>query len=177
MDDALTPEWLASKIAAMRTTLSLDDDLAGLLKRRAQELGVPFKEAVNRTIRAGLGEAAKPARGKVPKTVPHSFGFRSGIDLDKLGQLADELEAEAYAVLEGGRSMTALTMRLPVDKHRRLRALAQSRGTTLNRLIDDMATAMLAEFDAETRFKLRAASGAGREARGLTLLDKASGAG
>jgi hypothetical protein len=81
----------------MRTTLTLDDDLAGLLKRRAQELGVPFKEAVNRTIRAGLGEAAKAPGGPVPKTVPHSFGFRPGIDLDKLGQLADELEAEAYA--------------------------------------------------------------------------------
>ena len=42
----------------MRTTLTLDDDLAGLLKQRARELGIPFKEAVNRTIRAGLGEAA-----------------------------------------------------------------------------------------------------------------------
>jgi hypothetical protein len=81
----------------MRTTLTLDDDVAGLLKRRSQELGVPFKEAVNRTLRAGLGEAARPARGKAPKTVPHSFGFRPGIDLDKLGQLADELEAEEYA--------------------------------------------------------------------------------
>jgi len=37
----------------MRTTLTLDDDLAGLLKRRAQELGVPFKEAVNRANRTG----------------------------------------------------------------------------------------------------------------------------
>jgi hypothetical protein len=81
----------------MRTTLTLDDDLAGLLKQRARELGIPFKEAVNRTIRAGLGEAAKPHRGKAPKTVPHSFGFRPGIDLDKLGQLADELEAEGFA--------------------------------------------------------------------------------
>ena len=81
----------------MRTTLTLDDDLAGLLKRRARELGVPFKEAVNRTIRAGLGEAARPRRGAAPKTVPHSFGFRPGVDLDKLNQLADELESEAYA--------------------------------------------------------------------------------
>jgi len=71
--------------------------------------------------------------------------------------------------------MTALTVRLPDDKHRRLRALAESRGTTLNRLIDDMATAMLAEFDAQTRFKLRAARGAGHEQRGLELLDKATG--
>ena len=43
---------------SMRTTLTLDDDLAGLLKQRAQELGVPFKEAVNRIVRAGLGDAA-----------------------------------------------------------------------------------------------------------------------
>ncbi|MCG3189897.1 MAG: Antitoxin VapB33 [Burkholderiaceae bacterium] len=81
----------------VRTTLTLDDDLAGLLKRRARELGVPFKEAVNRTIRAGLGEAAVARRRPVPKTVPHSFGFRPGVDVDKLGQLADELEAEAFA--------------------------------------------------------------------------------
>jgi len=52
---------------------------------------------------------------------------------------------------------------------------AESRGTTLNRLIDDMATVMLAEFDAETRFKLRAARGQGQEARGLELLAKAAG--
>lgn len=85
----------------MRTTLTLDDDLAGLLKRRARELGVPFKEAVNRTIRAGLGEAAVTRRGPPPRTIPHSFGFRPGVDLDKLGQLADELEAEDYAARAG----------------------------------------------------------------------------
>ena len=40
--------------------------------------------------------------------------------------------------------MAALTVRLADDKHVRLKALAKSRGTPLNRLIDDMATAMLA---------------------------------
>ena len=81
----------------MRTTLTLDDDLAGLLKRRARDLGVSFKEAVNRAIRAGLSEALADRRGAAPKTIPHSFGFMPGIDVDKLGQLADELEAEAFA--------------------------------------------------------------------------------
>lgn len=71
--------------------------------------------------------------------------------------------------------MTALTVRLPDEKHLRLKALAKSRGTPLNRLIDDMTTLMLAEFDAETRFQLRIARGAGQEARGLELLDKAMG--
>ena len=69
--------------------------------------------------------------------------------------------------------MAALTVRLPDDKHRRLKALAASRGTPLSRLIDEMTTVMLAEFDAETRFRLRASQGAGREAEGLALLDKA----
>jgi hypothetical protein len=85
----------------MRTTLTLDDDLAGLLKERARELGIPFKEAVNRTIRAGLEEATRPPRRGRTKTLPHSFGFRPGIDTDKLGQLADELEAQAYAATMG----------------------------------------------------------------------------
>ena len=70
--------------------------------------------------------------------------------------------------------MAALTLRLPDDKHQRLRALAQSRGTTINRLLDEMATLMISEFDAETRFKVRATRGAGKADRGLALLAKAA---
>lgn len=69
--------------------------------------------------------------------------------------------------------MTALTLRLPDEKHRRLKALAQSRGTPINRLLEEMTTLMLAEFDAETRFNVRAARGASRDERGLELLQKA----
>lgn len=71
--------------------------------------------------------------------------------------------------------MSALTVRLPDDKHRRLRSLAQSRGTTINRLIDEMTTLMLAEFDAETRFRLRANHGLANKERSSELLKKASG--
>jgi hypothetical protein len=78
----------------MRITLTLDDELARLLKRRARELGVPFKEIVNQTLRAGLGEDAKPRCRAAPRTIPHAFGFRPGIDLDKLNQLLDDLEGE-----------------------------------------------------------------------------------
>ena len=84
-------------IIPMRTTLTIDDDLAGLLKRRARDLGLPFKEVVNRTLRAGLGEEAKPRKRSVPKVIPHAFGFKPGIDPNKLNQLVDGLEAEAYA--------------------------------------------------------------------------------
>jgi hypothetical protein len=70
--------------------------------------------------------------------------------------------------------MAALTVRLPDEKHLRLKALAKSRGTPLNRLIDEMTTLMLAEFDSETRFRLHAARGAGKADRGLALLKKAA---
>lgn len=71
--------------------------------------------------------------------------------------------------------MRALTLRLPDDKHARLRALAQSRGTSVNRLLDEVTTLLLAEFDAETRFQLRAQRGANQAEHGLALLDKALG--
>jgi hypothetical protein len=81
----------------MRTTLTIDDDLADILKHRAREVGRPFREVVNTAIRAGLAERTRPRPHVAPNTFPHSFSFRPGIDLDKLNQLVDELEAEAYA--------------------------------------------------------------------------------
>ncbi len=69
--------------------------------------------------------------------------------------------------------MTAPSLGISDEKHRRLKALAQSRGTPINRLLEEMTTLMLAEFDAETRFKVRAARGASRDERGLELLQKA----
>jgi predicted transcriptional regulator len=69
--------------------------------------------------------------------------------------------------------MSALTLRLPDDKHNRLKALARQRGTSVNRLMEEMTTVILAEFDAETRFILRAERGLGKARRGLALLDKA----
>lgn len=71
--------------------------------------------------------------------------------------------------------MSALTVRLPDDKHLRLKALARDRGTSVNRLIEEMTTVMLTEFDAETRFRARALAGFGRSAIGLALLKKATG--
>lgn len=71
--------------------------------------------------------------------------------------------------------MSALTVRLPDDKHERLKALSKRRGTSVNRLIDEMATLLLAEFDAEARFALRAERGSGKAQRGVELLRKARG--
>ena len=79
----------------MRTTLTIDDDLAGILHRRAAELGKPFKEVVNSTLRKGLSENLKKTTHNV-EVRPHDFGDSPGIDLDRMNQLADELEVEDF---------------------------------------------------------------------------------
>ena len=66
--------------------------------------------------------------------------------------------------------MSTLTIRIPESKHARLRRLAQSRGVSLNKLIDEFATVALAQYDAETRFRMLAAKGSAK--RGVRLLDK-----
>ncbi len=66
--------------------------------------------------------------------------------------------------------MSTLTIRLPDEKHSRLRQLAKHRGISVNKLIEVLATISLAEFDAETRFRTLAARGSAEE--GLALLDK-----
>ena len=50
---------------------------------------------INRALRAGLSCEMAPRNIPTPTAIPHSFKFRPGVDLDKLNQLADELEAEA----------------------------------------------------------------------------------
>lgn len=66
--------------------------------------------------------------------------------------------------------MSTLTIRLPDDQHERLKALASSRGTSLNKLFEEFSTKALAEFDAETRFRLRV--GRGDRKRGLEILEE-----
>jgi hypothetical protein len=66
--------------------------------------------------------------------------------------------------------MAILTVRIPDDKHLRLKQLAESRGISINKLMEELSTVALAEFDTYNRFKLMVARG--DVSRGLELLDK-----
>ena len=66
--------------------------------------------------------------------------------------------------------MAILTIRLPDDKHLRLKKLTESQGLSINKLIEDLSTIVLVEFDTYTRFKLLAAKGNPKE--DLKLLDE-----
>ena len=66
--------------------------------------------------------------------------------------------------------MGTLTVRLPDDKHDRLKSLAAHRNVSINKLMEELSTQALAEFDSEVRF--RALASVGRTKKGIDLLDK-----
>ena len=77
----------------MRTTLTLEPDVALKLKRKMASKKLTLKAAVNQALRAGLAADEVPAH-KPFRVEPFSSEFLPGIDQDKLGQLADQLEDE-----------------------------------------------------------------------------------
>jgi hypothetical protein len=81
----------------MRTTLTLDPDVADRLRREIRRTGKSLKAAVNEALRRGLDLTGKPPRAPRFRVEPHAFGFKPGIDLDRLNQLVDELDAERAA--------------------------------------------------------------------------------
>lgn len=65
----------------MRTTLTLDDDLAEALNRAARLTGRSFKAVVNDTLRRGLAQSGSGTAGLEPFVVePQSCGWMPGID-------------------------------------------------------------------------------------------------
>lgn len=76
----------------MRTTITLDEDVAARLKDETRRSGRSFKEVVNELIRLGLTarRAHKPAQRFAVKA--RSLGLRPGLDYDKTSELMEQLE-------------------------------------------------------------------------------------
>lgn len=74
----------------MRTTVTLDPDLATRLRDLARQRRISFKAAINSTLRAGLD--AEPNRSKAYREKPRDLGVLPGIDLTKALRLAATLE-------------------------------------------------------------------------------------
>lgn len=83
----------------MRTTVTLDEDVAAKLQQLSRERGVSFKGALNDAVRAGLATGAPPSRSFHVRSQP--LGIRPGVDIDKALSLAGEFEdAETLRKLE-----------------------------------------------------------------------------
>jgi hypothetical protein len=84
-------------LRAMRTTLTLDDDVAHELRERSKSTGMSFKDVVNDAIRTGLQAGSRPITPPPAfEVVPRAGAFRAGVDMLHLNRLNDELETEAF---------------------------------------------------------------------------------
>ena len=71
----------------MRTTLTLDPDVAARAKQGAAKLGKPLNEVINAVLRVGLDEMLSPPPAKPYRTKPRPLGLRSGLSYDNISEL------------------------------------------------------------------------------------------
>lgn len=81
----------------MRTTLTLDDDIAAKLKAESRRAGRPFRDVVNETLRRRLASQRVARREQPFKVETRDLGdLKPGLSLDNVGELIEQLEGPAY---------------------------------------------------------------------------------
>ncbi len=81
----------------MRTTLTLDDDVAAKLKTESQRAGRPFREIVNETLRRGLESRRATAQRRAFRVTARDLGnLKPGLSLDNIAELIEHLESALH---------------------------------------------------------------------------------
>ena len=80
----------------MRTTLTLDDDVAAKLDADARKSGRSFKETVNHYLRVGLNAKKSAGNHKPFKVRARSMGLRPGLNLDCVEELIEQIEGRSH---------------------------------------------------------------------------------
>ena len=83
-------------VASMRTTLTLDDDVAEELREQARLQDRSFKQVANDALRRGLSPDARETPAAVYRVVPNHSALAPGIDPMKLSQNSDQFEGESF---------------------------------------------------------------------------------
>lgn len=83
----------------MRTTLTLDPDVAQMIEQEVHRIRKPLKQVVNDALRRGLTSPGERRAPKAYRVLPHAARLLPGLDRIRLNALADEREDEA--ILEG----------------------------------------------------------------------------
>ncbi|HEX2139330.1 MAG TPA: ribbon-helix-helix domain-containing protein [Woeseiaceae bacterium] len=80
----------------MRTTITIDDHLAERIEELRRARGLSMKKVINLLLREGLEHQSKPPQPKRFRIRTHRLRLRPGFDPEKLNELSDELESEAF---------------------------------------------------------------------------------
>jgi hypothetical protein len=77
---------------SIRTTVTLDDDVMERARAFSRKRGIPFRQALNDLVRAGIQAESAPAPVKPFKVKPFHMGVIPGINYDCIGELLEYLE-------------------------------------------------------------------------------------
>lgn len=81
----------------MRTTLTLDDDVADKLKLEARRSGEPFRDVVNDALRRGLMSRREKKPSTPFKVVARDLGdLRPGLAMDSVADLLEQIEGSRH---------------------------------------------------------------------------------
>lgn len=81
----------------MRTTLTLDEDIAAKLKAEARRTGRPFRDIVNEALRRGLAHrGGAPSRQPFKVTARDLGNLRPGLSLDNVAELIEHVEGSLH---------------------------------------------------------------------------------
>jgi hypothetical protein len=76
----------------VRTTLTIDDDIASLVQEEVRRSGGTFKGTVNDLLRRGLTASRNPQPGKPFVITPRKMGLPPGLSYDSIPELLDKIE-------------------------------------------------------------------------------------
>ncbi len=76
----------------MRTTLTIDDDIAKLVEDEVRRSGDTFKGTVNRLLRQGLIASKNPEPRKRFVVTPRKMGLPPGLSYDSIPELLEKIE-------------------------------------------------------------------------------------
>jgi hypothetical protein len=80
----------------VRTTLTIDDDIAVLVEQEVRRSGDSFKGTINRLLRRGLTTEDRNAERKRFVVTPLFMGVRPGQNYDNIEALLEELEGPGH---------------------------------------------------------------------------------
>jgi plasmid stability protein len=81
----------------VRTTLTLDEDVAAKLRAEARKTDRSFRETVNEALRRGLAAPrVTPARRRFTVAARDLGELRPGLSLDNIGELLDRIEGPLH---------------------------------------------------------------------------------
>jgi hypothetical protein len=80
----------------MRTTLTIDDDVAAKARQAVRTTGLSFKDLINRALRIGIDAVQAPQKARPYHTQARPMGLRKGLSYDNIAELLSVTEGEDH---------------------------------------------------------------------------------